>query len=96
MTSLNLILLTALFICFPHINCNSNKDVNLDLGGLVLKKVERKIDIASQLVKMNCKLTFENTGSSVVKSFWFVLTEDENLNLAVFMPTVSLFIFNFK
>jgi len=38
---------------------------------LVIKSVDRNIDMTTQLVKMNFKINLENTGSSAVKSFLF-------------------------
>ena len=47
-----------------------NKDI-------INKKIERKLDVSSQLVKVTNKITLENGGSAAVKSFLFVLTQAE-------------------
>jgi hypothetical protein len=46
--------------------------VNKDL---VLTNVDRSVDLASQLVKINTKLTVSNAGQSPVKAFHFTLEE---------------------
>lgn len=52
-----------------------NKDI-------VNKKIERKIDISTQLVKISSKVTLENTGSAAVKSFLLPLTNAEKEHLS--------------
>lgn len=85
MKYLNLIVLCwTIFLVYGD---SVTKDLGLDLGGLTIKKVERKIDLTTQLVKVNSKLVIENTGTGNVKSFWFVLTEEEESNLAIFAVT---------
>ncbi|XP_071520803.1 dolichyl-diphosphooligosaccharide--protein glycosyltransferase subunit 1 [Panulirus ornatus] len=49
---------------------------------LINKKIERKVDIASQLVKITNKITLENGGSGAVKSFLLTLTRAEKDNLS--------------
>lgn len=51
--------------------CKTNQDT-IDTS-IVVSKVERKIDIASHLVKVSSSLTVENTGRSSVKSFLFAV-----------------------
>ncbi|XP_047488055.1 dolichyl-diphosphooligosaccharide--protein glycosyltransferase subunit 1-like [Penaeus chinensis] len=53
--------------------------VNKDL---LLKKVERKIDVAAQVVKITSKISLENAGSGAVGAFLLALTEGEKQNLA--------------
>ncbi|XP_050720090.1 dolichyl-diphosphooligosaccharide--protein glycosyltransferase subunit 1-like [Eriocheir sinensis] len=55
--------------------------VNRDI---INKKIERKLDISSQLVKVTNKITLENGGAAAVKSFLLALTpaEKENLSFA--------------
>ena len=60
-----------------------NKDI-------ILKKYERKIDLTSQLVKSVHKITIENTGSSPVKYFLFVLTAQEHEKLSFIGAQVGL------
>ncbi|KAK7066455.1 proteasome regulatory particle base subunit [Halocaridina rubra] len=54
---------------------NINRDI-------VNKKIERKLDVSTQLVKANTKITLENSGSGAVRSFLLVLTKEEQDNLA--------------
>jgi len=49
---------------------------------IVNKKIERKIDISTQLVKISSKVTLENTGSASVKSFLLPLTKAEKEHLS--------------
>lgn len=49
---------------------------------IVNKKIERKIDISTQLVKISSKVTLENTGSASVKSFLLPLTKAEKDHLS--------------
>ncbi|KAJ8307866.1 hypothetical protein KUTeg_014582 [Tegillarca granosa] len=51
--------------------CKTNQD-SID-ASIIISKVERKIDIASHLVKVSFSLTVENTGRSSVKSFLFAV-----------------------
>ena len=44
---------------------------------LVVKSVDRNIDLTTQLVKVNYRITLENTGKAAVKNFLFSL--DPNL-----------------
>lgn len=53
--------------------------VNKDI---INKKIERKLDISSQLVKVTNKITLENGGSAAVKSFLFALTPVEKEKLS--------------
>lgn len=53
---------------FASVLCTSTIDKNV-----VVTQVERKIDIASHLVKTYTSITFENKGSSSVRSFLFVV-----------------------
>lgn len=53
--------------------------VNKDI---INKKIERKLDISSQLVKVTNKITLENGGSSAVKSFLLALTPVEKEKLS--------------
>jgi len=52
-----------------------NKDI-------VNKKIDRKIDISTQLVKISSKVTLENAGSASVKSFLLPLTTAEKAHLS--------------
>ncbi|GFQ66461.1 dolichyl-diphosphooligosaccharide--protein glycosyltransferase subunit 1 [Trichonephila clavata] len=51
---------------------------------LVNNKVERNIDIASQLIKVTVKLTLENAGKSPVSSFNYALDPDTKAHLSHF------------
>ncbi|XP_064088184.1 dolichyl-diphosphooligosaccharide--protein glycosyltransferase subunit 1-like [Macrobrachium nipponense] len=52
-----------------------NKDI-------VNKKIDRKVDISTQVVKISNKITLENEGSGAVKSFLLSLTREEKDTLA--------------
>lgn len=60
--------------------------VNKDL---LLKKVERKIDVATQVVKITSKISLENAGSGAVGAFLLALTEEEKRNLAFLSAQVG-------
>ena len=68
---------------FSH---GANDVINKDI---VFKKYDRKIDVSTQLVKAVHKVTIENTGSSPVKYFLFVLTEEEYEKLSYIGAQVS-------
>ncbi|XP_071818001.1 dolichyl-diphosphooligosaccharide--protein glycosyltransferase subunit 1-like isoform X1 [Apostichopus japonicus] len=53
-------------------SCLSENKVTIK-PGLVNKKVERKVDISSQLVQISTSVTVENTGSSAADSYVFGL-----------------------
>ena len=51
---------------------------------LVVKSVDRNIDLSTQLVKMNFKISLENTGKSAVKSFLFSLDPDLKTKVLIY------------
>lgn len=55
---------------------------------LVNSKLDRNIDIASQLVKVLIKLTLDNTGKSPVSSFLYALEPDTKPKLAFIEASV--------
>ena len=55
---------------------------------LVFTSVERTIDLQSQLVKINTKLTLSNGGQGAVKSFHYVVEESFKDNVAYIGATV--------
>lgn len=57
---------------------------------LVNSKLDRNIDIASQLVKVLIKLTLENTGKSPVSSFLYALEPDTKPNLSFIGASVCI------
>lgn len=57
---------------------------------LVNSKLDRNIDIASQLVKILIKLTLENTGKSPVSSFLYALEPNSKPNLSFIGASVSI------
>ncbi|GAB6022985.1 hypothetical protein CHUAL_007080 [Chamberlinius hualienensis] len=57
---------------------------------LIVKNVERNIDIASQLVKINTKITLENTGKSPVNHFLFAVESPAEKKLAYIGATKSV------
>lgn len=57
---------------------------------LINSKLDRNIDIASQLVKVLIKLTLENTGKSPVSSFLYALEPNSKPNLSFIGASVSI------
>ncbi|KAK8747795.1 hypothetical protein OTU49_016611 [Cherax quadricarinatus] len=49
---------------------------------VINKKVDRKLDISSQLLKITNKITLENGGSGAVRSFLLAFTRQEKENLS--------------
>ncbi|XP_076039879.1 dolichyl-diphosphooligosaccharide--protein glycosyltransferase subunit 1 [Oratosquilla oratoria] len=80
--------LYTLVLAMSLVICGATFDsVNKDL---VNKKIDRKLDLASQLVKSVNKITLENTGNAgAVKSFLFALSKHERDNLAFFGAQVG-------
>lgn len=62
---------------------------SLGYAEIVNNKVDRNIDIASQLVKVTVKLTLENTGKSPVSAFHYALEPDTKPYLSYFGASVS-------
>ncbi|XP_054717995.1 dolichyl-diphosphooligosaccharide--protein glycosyltransferase subunit 1-like [Uloborus diversus] len=71
MFKMHYLLIFVLFVVFNSSN-----------GEIVNSKVDRNIDIASQLVKVLIKLTLENTGKSPVSTFLYALDAGSKPNLA--------------
>ena len=61
---------------------------------LVLKSVDRNIDLTTQLAKINYKISIENTGKSAVKYFLFSL--DPSFKSKVLLEMLKCFFLNFK
>ena len=59
-------------------------------GELINSKLDRNIDIASQLVKVLIKLTLENTGKSPVSSFLYALEPGTKPHLSFIGASVSI------
>ena len=59
-------------------------------SSLINKKVERKIDLASQLVQISTSVTVENTGSSSADSYILGLDPIMESSLAFVGATVSM------
>ncbi|KAF2350789.1 Ribophorin I [Trinorchestia longiramus] len=64
----------VLGFCLLSLGLCASDVLNKDI---VIKNVERKIDLTTQLVKISHKITIENTGSSPVKYFLMTLTQEE-------------------
>ena len=58
-------------------------------GDVVVDTVERSIDISSQLVKINTKLTLTNNGKGAISGFHYGLEEAAKAKLAFIGATVS-------
>lgn len=66
--------------------CKAGQD-SID-SGLVVSKVDRKIDAATHLVKVSASLTVENNGNSAVKSFLYVIDDGIKDHISFFGATV--------
>ena len=60
---------------------------------LINKKIERNIDIASQLIKIQTKITLENAGKAAAKSFLYTIERSLKANLCFLGATVILCIY---
>lgn len=67
-------LLVTLGLLIVTVNATFD-NINRDI---VNKKIERKLDVSTQLVKSSTKITLENGGSGAVKSFLVAMTKEEN------------------
>ncbi|KAK8747797.1 hypothetical protein OTU49_016611 [Cherax quadricarinatus] len=56
---------------------------------VINKKVDRKLDISSQLLKITNKITLENGGSGAVRSFLLAFTRQEKENLSYLNAQVA-------
>ncbi|KAH9510178.1 proteasome regulatory particle base subunit [Bulinus truncatus] len=74
----------ALILLLVHISVTVFGKVNQDTidNNIVNAKVERKIDIASHLVKTSTSITLENKGSTGVRSFLFAVDPSLKDNLS--------------
>lgn len=59
-------------------------------SSIINSKVERKIDVATHLVKMTTSITLENTGKSPIKSFLYALEPSLQNYLSFISATVSI------
>lgn len=69
-------------LCVFNVSLASTGEATTVNSGIVNKKVERNIDISSQLVKITSKITLENTANSPVTYFVFVIDEEVKNKLA--------------
>lgn len=82
------ILILALLHALTSVLCKTDVIDN----NLVISKVERKIDIATHLVKTDTIITVENKGSSSVRSFLFAVEPSLKKNIAFVKATVGILI----
>jgi len=68
MTSLGLIA-QFLAVCLV-VSCLGEETPSPDL---VIRNIDRKIDVSSQLFKVTCRLTLENTGKTPINKFFFAV-----------------------
>jgi hypothetical protein len=73
---------------FVSVLCKVNQDT-VDQN-VVVTQVERKIDIASHLVKTYTSITIENKGSSVVRTFLFAVDPTLQNRLSFISAVVSI------
>ncbi|XP_023945584.2 dolichyl-diphosphooligosaccharide--protein glycosyltransferase subunit 1 [Bicyclus anynana] len=71
----------VLFLVYVASQCGG-ANVDVVSSAITVKNVDRTIDISSQLVKINSKITFENTGKSPVKSFLLAVESSSKSKLA--------------
>ena len=79
------------FICLIcvgilHVSHGASESVSKDL---MATNVERTVDISSQLVKINTKLTLSNEGQSTLKFFHFVIEDAAFDKVSYIGATVS-------
>lgn len=87
-----LILITVVFATL-YSCCLCENEITIK-PGLVNKKVERKVDLSSQLVQISTSVTVENTGSSAVNSYVFGLDPIMENSLAFAGASVSIILFH--
>lgn len=77
-----MIFIYLLAVCICLLRGSEADSINSEL---VVKNVDRSIDVSTQLVKVVAKITLENTGRSPVKSFLFALEEPTAKNRLSFL-----------
>ena len=60
-------------VCYGILQASFGGAVELVAKDLMVTNAERSIDMASQLVKINTKLTLSNEGQSTLKVFHFTI-----------------------
>lgn len=73
---------------FVSVFCKVNQDT-ID-NNIIVTQVDRKIDIASHLVKTYTSITIENRGSSTVRSFLYVVDPSLQTKLSFIGAVVSI------
>lgn len=73
--------ISLLFLIYYLIRCESANVDNIS-SDIKLKNVEKNIDLTSQLVKVDTRLTLENVGKSPVKQFLLALEKSTKENVA--------------
>ena len=56
-------------------------------GDLIIKQVDRKIDVQSALMKINTKITLENTGAKPENNFYHLIHSD-NFDYLAYLEVV--------
>ena len=80
------IILFGCLLLLAGVKSAAVETVNADV---VVDSAERSIDIASQLVKINTKLTLTNNGKGAISGFHYGLDEAAKGKLAFIGATVS-------
>ena len=76
--------------CVGILHVSNNEAAESVSKDLMVTNVDRTVDVASQLVKINTKLTLSNEGQSTLKFFHFVI-EDGAFEKATYIgATVSI------
>ena len=80
------LLLLGCLALLARVQSAAVETVNADV---IVDSVDRSIDIASQLVKINTKLTLTNNGKGAISGFHYGLEEAAKAKLAFIGATVS-------
>ena len=79
-------LLLAFLVSLAVVKAASVETINADV---LVDNVERSIDISTQLVKINSKVTLTNNGKGAIKNFHYVVEEAAKAKLVFIGATVS-------
>merc|ERR1711884_166300 len=75
--------------CLTFLACVQSAAVETVNADVIVDSVDRSIDIASQLVKINTKLTLTNNGKGAISGFHYGLEEAAKAKLAFIGATVG-------
>lgn len=75
---------TPLYVCLVIFSLQNALSFELISSDVIIKNVDRQVDVSTQLAKITSKLTVENTGKSAVKTFIYAV-EPQFKNLVAFI-----------